>query len=248
MTTQRILLAENDRDAVSTLCQLLQHEGHTVHTALSSAIAREQQGRRSIDLLITDVRLSDDRDWNDQSGLDLAYDRLFFDTPKLIWTAFSSEALQKRVGDIPGVIAIVAKQEGPLKVLQCVASFASDRRLELRQLADRRLAELGLSDAHRVIAAITRERVLIERRYSVVFGALLAAGSAPLVLAHGFSAVPRDSNLAMVAQTIVVVLLSLFGLTSALRERQRNAFRESIVTQMQQLHTTDGSSDGRVEH
>jgi len=235
MNTQSILVAENDTNAMSTLCQLLEGVGHTVHTALDQATAHRQTDLWSIDLLITDVRLSDNRSADDFSGLDLASDRQFFDVPKVIWTAYNSEALQRRIGQIPGVVQVVAKQDGPLKVLDCVESFAASRRLALRRVAGRRADELSLIDALNTIDAISAERAVAEGRYMVMFGILLIPSVAGLALIG--TGRLNGSNPWVLAYGFLVLLLSTLGLIRALRERQRNAFRQWIVKKRKTLES-----------
>lgn len=80
---QTILLVEDDAEMSSVLATTLADEGHSVTTAKSRAEAEElsNSAPRPFDLLITDVRLSDD-DSKEENGFALA-DKLVALNPTL---------------------------------------------------------------------------------------------------------------------------------------------------------------------
>lgn len=69
---QRILLAENNKGLRDTWGELLRSEGYEVVMAGSPSEAAEKLELNDIDLAILDVRLEDDSDERDMSGLDVA--------------------------------------------------------------------------------------------------------------------------------------------------------------------------------
>jgi CheY-like chemotaxis protein len=99
-------------------------DGYLVTQANTRQEARDAMKNRKIDLAIMDMRLNDDRDENDYSGLELAAERPFRHIPKIILTAYSTTYEQQRKvweiigGEPPAVIAFVGKSEEPDTLLQ----------------------------------------------------------------------------------------------------------------------------------
>jgi DNA-binding NtrC family response regulator len=117
MPKANILFADNDPDFLKTRAEFLEQEGYRVIPATDPTEARRKLESGGIDLAIIDIRLSDDDDEKDASGLILAKesDRT---VPKIILTGFPSvdavrEALKPQLDGLPAAVEFVSKQEGP---------------------------------------------------------------------------------------------------------------------------------------
>jgi CheY-like chemotaxis protein len=126
-----VLLVENDSDSRAILKKWLGSKGYTVFAVSSVNEAEELllAKKQTIHLIITDLRLADDSDENDFSGLGFA--RVVAPTiPKIILTAYESsnvvrEALSPKFSIeshqlLPPAIDFVSKVEGIEKLLQSV--------------------------------------------------------------------------------------------------------------------------------
>lgn len=129
MPEANILFADNDPDFLKTRAEFLEQEGYRVIPAVDPTEARRKLESGGIDLAIIDIRLSDDDDEKDASGLILAKesDRT---VPKIILTGFPSvnavrEALGPRLDGLPAAVSFVGKQEGPESLLMEVRRVLS---------------------------------------------------------------------------------------------------------------------------
>ena len=119
-----ILFADNDPDFLETRAAFLAQLGYRVVTAHDPAEARRLLAGGGIDLLVVDLRLHDDEDEKDISGLDLVRE-VAGSVPKILLTAFPSvdtvrEALGSQIEGLAPAIDFVAKREGPGRLLQAV--------------------------------------------------------------------------------------------------------------------------------
>jgi predicted nucleotide-binding protein len=133
-----ILFAENDMNFLKTRREFLEREGHIIISATTPAEAWEQLKRDQIDLAILDIRLINDDDEKDISGLNLAKDSAFRSVPKIMLTGFPSvqavrETLGPELDGLPSAMDFIAKQEGPKvladavrKVLKAVPTRVQD--------------------------------------------------------------------------------------------------------------------------
>lgn len=117
MTKIKIVFVENNRDFLLTTKEFLEAVGLEVIPATSPEEARAVLSRTDIDLAILDIRLEDDDDEKDVTGLLLAAEDTFLSVPKIILTAFPVAeyvriALSKVGGTLPLAVDFVAKQEG----------------------------------------------------------------------------------------------------------------------------------------
>ncbi|MFZ0544647.1 MAG: response regulator, partial [Candidatus Promineifilaceae bacterium] len=121
MIQTTILFADNDTDFLQTWQEFLENEGYRVIPAHNHVEARTVLERRQIDLAVIDIRLINDSDEKDTSGLNLA--KVVAPTvPKIILTRFPDfnavrEALGPQVDGLSPAIDFVAKQDGPQVLL-----------------------------------------------------------------------------------------------------------------------------------
>ena len=120
-----ILLADNKPAFLTTTALFLKKNDYEVITASSSAEARSVLLHKRIHLAILDIRLEDDDDDHDISGLLLAQDRLFRKVPKLILTGFPSagttrRALKVQPDGLPLAWDHISKEDDPDEMIKIV--------------------------------------------------------------------------------------------------------------------------------
>jgi len=119
-----ILFADNDPDFLRTRREFLEQEGYRVIPALTPTEARRVLERGGVDLAVLDIRLENDDDEKDISGLILARE-VALSVPKIILTGFPSyeyvrQALRPQLEGLPTIVDFVAKQEGPEAILRAI--------------------------------------------------------------------------------------------------------------------------------
>lgn len=154
MDAKRILLVENDKDYRDSVQDLLERQGYRVLVAetVEQAVAAAKQ--TSLDLVILNVRLRDDQDERDDSGLELAR-QLDEALPKIALTATQSMELElvRRLllpearKAKPLVVAVYSKHEGLTGLLKTVESAIGPPDSPLRKVflsyspSDKKLAQ-----------------------------------------------------------------------------------------------------------
>ncbi len=133
MTLGDILIVENDSLVLEGHRQIFEMEGYRVMTASSAAEAQELLMYRQVDLAIVDVRLSDDHDTYDRSGIELV-ERMPPETVKLLVSAFDryeygpkmphnvlhfdkKEGSRKLVAEVKRLFREVVRRNGALEVV-----------------------------------------------------------------------------------------------------------------------------------
>ena len=130
-----ILFADNDPDFLHTRSEFLKEEGYTVILAANPVEARRKLETNPIDLAIIDVRLEDDDDEKDDSGLILARE-VAPSAPKIILTNFPNvnnvkEALRPLKDGLPPAVDFIDKKEGPEALLRSIRNALSRKVLVL---------------------------------------------------------------------------------------------------------------------
>ncbi len=103
MTTRQhaqthVLIADNDQRHRESLAEFLTEEGYEVLEASTPAEARQLLRAGNLDVAVLDVRLTDDSDPHDTSGLDVACS-VAPNTPKVLITRFDQPEFLQRVLD-----------------------------------------------------------------------------------------------------------------------------------------------------
>ncbi len=130
-----ILLMDNDITALEKWGGLLEEDGYCVLRASSTKDAEELLRHRWIHLAILDIRMEDERDENDISGLLVARNPEFASIPKIILTAYPSFEYVRGVlaPDEKGLVSgvdFIAKYEGPRALRQAIRqAFANNVRI-----------------------------------------------------------------------------------------------------------------------
>jgi CheY-like chemotaxis protein len=125
MTKATILFVDNTPEFLKTRSELLESEGYRVIQSTNPAQARKLLGKGGIDLAILDIRLEDDDDEKDVSGLTLAKEA-DPSIPKIILTNYPSleavrEALKPQLlSGLPPAVEFVTKSEGLGELIQAI--------------------------------------------------------------------------------------------------------------------------------
>ena len=138
MSQSRVLFADNERDFLDTRAEYLESAGYLVLKADSLEQARQLLAETRLHLAILDIRLVDDDDDHDMSGLTLAKDPAFSPVPKIMLTGFPTyqavrEVLGPVVEGLPPAVDFLAKREGPEAMVQAVEAW--QRRLTVEEYA-----------------------------------------------------------------------------------------------------------------
>lgn len=124
MAKATILFTDNDPDSLRARAEFLERAGYAVIRAATPVEARRHLEDGRIDLAILDIRLENDKDEKDVSGLTLARE-VARRVPKILLTGFptiiaAKEALRPQLNGLPVAVDFVAKQEGPEALIQAV--------------------------------------------------------------------------------------------------------------------------------
>jgi len=127
-----ILLIENDVNFLNPCADLLEHEGYRVVPATTIEEAERVITTSQIHLAIVDIRMRDDQDAADKSGLLLASKKEYRHLPKIILTAYPSfefvrEALGPFVEGIPAAVDFIKKDEAYKKLIPTVENAFRER-------------------------------------------------------------------------------------------------------------------------
>lgn len=134
MTIEKILLVDNISKYRDSVQDFLELYGFTVITAGDPETAIDLAGREKPSLAVIDIRLLDDADDKDESGLGLAR-KLGVAVPKIMLTAFPSyHAVRGSLAPLDGppiAESFVAKQEGLHKLLSVIREVLGKLKPEL---------------------------------------------------------------------------------------------------------------------
>jgi DNA-binding response OmpR family regulator len=120
-----VLFADNDVNFLDTRAEFLESEGYRVLKAASLAEAEWLLREVRVHIAILDIRLIDDDDEKDVSGLTLAKAPDYRTIPKIILTGFPTyqavrQALGQALGGLPPAVDFLAKQDGPEALIHAV--------------------------------------------------------------------------------------------------------------------------------
>ena len=120
-----LLIADNDPDFLNTRAEYLEAEGYKVYKAFSVEQVESLLELVWVNVAVIDLRLRDDSDPEDVSGLWLAKNLKYLAVPKIIltrWPTYQAvrEALGPSVEGLPPAVDFVAKQEGPRLMLESI--------------------------------------------------------------------------------------------------------------------------------
>ena len=134
MPRGRILFADNNPDFRAIRVRSL-HDHYHVLEAGSVQEAEQLLQEQWVHLAILDIRLEDDNDARDISGILLAQEPAYRSLPKIMLTSFPTvdaarAALGPAIGSLPPAVDFLRKDEGPEALLQAIAeAFARHVRI-----------------------------------------------------------------------------------------------------------------------
>jgi len=199
MAGAKILFAENDRDFLETRGEFLERAGYTVIPALSPTEARKKLEEENPDLAILDIRLINDDDEKDNSGLELAKE-ISRSVPVLLLTGWPSleyarQVLKPQLDGLPAAYDFITKHDGPEAMLTAV-------KLALQVAENRK----------RIVAhAIPEEERTTWQQWSPVVALitlLLAMGTGVLAMVQG------NPNWLFGTVALAIVSVVLIGITN----------------------------------
>jgi CheY-like chemotaxis protein len=172
-----ILHADNDPDFLRTRSEFLEQEGYRVVPASSPTEARRAFEQGGIDLAILDIRMVEDDDDKDVSGLTLAKDPAYRSIPKIILTGFPTvQAVREMLGPaldgLPPAVDFVAKEDGPEAMLGAV----------------RKALDIGVPEKAEAIVsgvALKRARVRLAGGIAAIITLLLSMGAGIVAIVVG---------------------------------------------------------------
>lgn len=142
MAGAKILFADNDSDFLETRREFLERDGYEVIRAISPSEARNKLASERPDLAILDIRLVNDDDEKDNSGLELAKE-VSRSVPVLLLTGYPSleyarQVLKPQFDGLPAAYDFIVKRDGPEAMLTAVRSalqIAENRKRVIAQAA-----------------------------------------------------------------------------------------------------------------
>jgi DNA-binding response OmpR family regulator len=127
----KVLLVDNDMDFLETRAEFLTNAGYQVLKASTLEEARRMLSEEYIHLAILDIRMVDDDDAKDISGLTLAQDPAYKHITKIIFTGFPSyeyarEAMKPSSDGLATAVTFLAKKEGAGAMVNAVREALKD--------------------------------------------------------------------------------------------------------------------------
>lgn len=122
---KRVLMADNDPDFLEARAEILEGAGYNVLKAASREQAETILRNSWVHAAIIDIRLREDSDSKDVTGLTLAKMKVFQKIPKLILTRYPDyqavrEALSHHLDDLPPAVDFLDKSEGAKAMLEAL--------------------------------------------------------------------------------------------------------------------------------
>ena len=122
---KKILIVDNDLDFLDSRAEALDKAGYQVYKSTSLDQAESFLANNWVHVAVIDVRMRDDSDDRDTSGLSLAKKELYRSIPKIILTRYPSyiavrEALGPAVEGLPPAVAYVSKKDGAKAMIEAI--------------------------------------------------------------------------------------------------------------------------------
>lgn len=209
MAKTTILFADNHPDFSKARVEMLEAEGYQVISAANPTETRRLLERNSIDLAILDIRLLDDDDEKDTSGLTIAKE-VAPAVPKIILTDYPSvdavrEALKLQFHGLPPAVDFLEKKAGPEAMLASVR-----RSIAVNIEKSPKQAVLDLSEQlEKDFEEARRQAVFIHRVRLVLFivgSVVIIAGAIAVFMGR-----TNEGAVGVVSGVVVEALAGLFS-------------------------------------
>ena len=231
MRIATLLLADNDLSYLETTKSALDHEGYHVLTAMTPTVARRMLLEQNVDLAILDMRLEDNQDQNDTSGLDIAK-RIAPTVPKVIVSEYAGfeaarAALGMQVDGLPAAVEFVSKDEsfeGLLKAIRKGLDLAHYFQRSLNRFTDE--LQRSFHDAENNA-----------RQYNLLSLAASIIGILVILFAgiQGF----QDKLAIAVATAIAGIIVEAIGYLAFKRSDAANLRRDRYHSELLKIHQFD---------
>lgn len=237
MDPTTLLFADNDPDFLKTRSEFLEDEGYKVIQAMSVKEARSFIKRHSVELAIIDVRLTNDDDEKDESGLKLARE-IAVDLPKIMLTNFPThssvrEALKIGRSGNPLAVNFIDKKEGPIALLKAIRTALNSPRLNPPPVSEikKRLKPIRLD----VVAQLTNDYQDVQREANAYNQArlILAIIGAIVIIMGVLSAIWLNNILVSIISAasgvITEGIAALFDKMTKDANRRRDHYHEELL-------------------
>lgn len=228
-----ILLADNNKDYLETAADFLRNEGFKVITASNPTETKRILEQQNIDLAVLDVRLVNDDDEKDTSGLDLAKSIAPL-VPKVILTRFPSvehvrEAIGPGIDGLPVAADYVDKRDGLTGLLTTIRKVL---RLQIRfqevfDESDGRIMQVGQGYKDAQAQSILNYRVSI--LVAVVGIAIIFAGVC-LTMAKALAVGIPSVVAGVIAEAISVLFFTRVDKANKRMDRYHRQLLQSVET------------------
>jgi|APSaa5957512622_1039677.scaffolds.fasta_scaffold12074_1 CheY-like chemotaxis protein len=149
MINLKILIVDDDQDYLKSLSLVLENEGYSVHSAMSVDEAFTKLRGYVFDLVLVDLRLTDNENELDVSGFNVTKYAEEKQIPCIVITGFSSiETMRKSLiaqGKDAIAVDYIAKQDGPQKLLDAIQGIFGVTLLHISDLHPQILNPDGIS-------------------------------------------------------------------------------------------------------
>lgn len=204
-----ILVADNEQSFRNLWAELLSQEGYQVRTAGNPTDAQRMLEQGGIDLAVLDLRLSDDDEEQDVSGLKVA--EVAPSIPKIILTAYSNVEVVRKTFEKHLAVDFVSKIEGVDKVLTTIKrSLSIDIQLEK-----------DFEEARKQATFTHRTRLVL-----IIVGAIVIIGGAIGVLAGQIT----SGLLSIVSGVVVEALAGLFSKLSDDASKRMDRYHKELLS------------------
>jgi ActR/RegA family two-component response regulator len=129
---KKVLIVDNDLNYLDAIARFFEMKGYIVSRAVSLERAKQLLDYTWIHIVLIDIRMRNDNDDKDVSGLQFAKDPLYHSVPKIMLTRYPSyehvrEALGPNLDGLPPAVDFVNKRDGTESILRALEQTFEQR-------------------------------------------------------------------------------------------------------------------------
>jgi len=227
MTKATILFADNHPDFSKARVEMLEAEEYHVIVATNPTEARRLLQKNNIDLAILDIRLLDDDDEKDTSGLTIAKE-VAPSVPKIILTDYPSvdavrEALKPQLHGLPPAVDFLEKKAGPEAMIASVRRSIAvnvEKNPEKAVLDLSEQLEKDYDEARRQAVFIHRVRLVL----IVIGSVVIMSGAIGVIMGQTAAGI-----LGVVSGAVVEALAGLFSRFSEEANKRMDRYHKELL-------------------